>query len=71
MLVLSRLKGQTILIGDSIKVHVNRIDRERVKLAIECPAGVRVLRAEILDRPAKGEVSPVSEVPANDSSVPF
>ncbi len=46
MLVLERKHGQKIRIGDSITIQVVRAG-ERVKLAIEAPKEVKILREEI------------------------
>lgn len=53
MLVLSRKKNETVMIGDSIKVTVTRIAGERVRLSIDAPKTVSVYRGEIADRLAK------------------
>lgn len=47
-LVLSRKPGETILIGDNIKVTVTQTGRNAAKLAIEAPREVTVLRSEIV-----------------------
>lgn len=52
MLVLNRKKGQAIAIGD-VRVVVMEIHRSTVKLAIDAPRGVLVLRDEAVDREAK------------------
>ncbi len=47
MLVLTRKKGETIQIGDSIVIKVISTGRGKTKLGIEAPATVRVLRGEL------------------------
>ncbi len=47
MLVLSRRAGERILIGADIEVVVAEIRGDRVKLGLECPPEVRVLREEL------------------------
>ncbi len=47
MLVLSRKKGETIMIGDEIEVKVLSIDGDQVKLGIVAPKSVKVHRSEI------------------------
>lgn len=51
MLVLTRKNQETIRIGDSITVKVLRTKGNVVKLGIEAPAGVRVLRGELMPHP--------------------
>ena len=50
MLVLSRKRGEKIVIGDDMSVVVNRIDGSRVTLAIEAPKGVSIRRGEVHER---------------------
>ena len=48
MLVLSRKTGESIQIAGNIRVTVTEVRGGRVKLSIEAPDHVRVLRKEIL-----------------------
>jgi carbon storage regulator len=55
-LVLSRKAGQTILIGDSIVVKIVAIQGTQVRIAIEAPPEVKILREELAERHwAEGE----------------
>ena len=47
MLVLSRKQSQRIRVGNSIIVTVVRVSGDKVRLGIEAPDGVRVLREEL------------------------
>lgn len=47
MLVLSRKQLDAIIIGDDIKITVVRIDRNQVRLGIEAPPHIPVLREEL------------------------
>ncbi len=47
MLVLTRKLEQTIRIGDSILVTILRIERGQVRIGIEAPREVPVLRGEL------------------------
>jgi carbon storage regulator len=47
MLVLTRKKSETIRIGDDITIQVMQTGRGRVKLGIQAPAHLRVLRGEL------------------------
>jgi carbon storage regulator len=60
MLVLSRKLDERILIGDSIVVTVISVGRGRVRLGIEAPPDVPVLRRELQVRPALSTSSAVS-----------
>ena len=50
MLVLSRKQGESIVIGQGICVTINRVDRHRVRLAIDAPDDVPVDRREVWQR---------------------
>lgn len=47
MLVLSRKEDQRIKFGERIVLTVLRVGRDRVRLGIEAPSEVHVLRAEL------------------------
>jgi carbon storage regulator len=49
MLVLARKLGESIVIGDNIKIHVLSIGSGRVKIGIEAPSQVVVDREEVSD----------------------
>ncbi len=56
MLVLTRKVGEKIMIGHSIVITVIEVDRGRIRLGIEAPDYVPILRKELLspkapDRP--------------------
>jgi carbon storage regulator len=51
MLVLTRKRAETIQIGDHIYIKVIRTGRTSVKIGIEAPANVRVIRGELLEGP--------------------
>lgn len=53
MLVLSRKIGESIQIAGGIRVTVTEVRGGRVRLSIEAPSDVRVLRKEIADHVAK------------------
>jgi carbon storage regulator len=53
MLVLSRRWGQEILIGDDIRVKVTKIEKGVVKLGIEAPKHIYIMRKELLEHSAK------------------
>ncbi|RMH83812.1 MAG: carbon storage regulator [Calditrichaeota bacterium] len=50
MLVLTRRVGETICIGDDIKITVVDIDGKQVKIGIRAPRQVSVYRKEVYDR---------------------
>lgn len=50
MLVFTRKRNETIMIGDGVEVRVLRIGREGVRLGVTAPASVPVHRREIYDQ---------------------
>lgn len=55
MLCLSRKERGTILIGDNIVVRVERISGDSVRLSIDAPKDVRILRGELLNEPERNK----------------
>jgi carbon storage regulator len=49
MLILSRKPGDAIVIGDGIRIVVIECDRRGVRLGIEAPPHVSILREEIVN----------------------
>jgi carbon storage regulator len=53
MLVLSRREQERIRLGDSIVVTIIRVTGERVRLGIEAPSNMAVVRDELKTHPEK------------------
>jgi carbon storage regulator len=47
MLVITRKKGESILIGEDIEITVVKADDGSVKLAISAPKNITILRKEL------------------------
>ncbi len=58
MLILTRRAGETICIGDDIKVTVLGVKGNQVRLGIDAPMNVEVDRKEIRERKLKGMPAP-------------
>ncbi len=67
MLVLSRKTEQQICIGDSIRITVLRIQGRTVRLGIEAPRGIRIVRAELQPLPDSSGSEPVEPANADHS----
>ncbi|WP_270170648.1 carbon storage regulator [Paenibacillus sp. SYP-B4298] len=50
MLVLGRKLGEYVVINDTIKVKVIRSETGQLRLAIDAPQGVQVIRGEVLEK---------------------
>ena len=55
MLVVSRKKGEKILIGDDIVIVISKVKGETVRVGIEAPLDIRILREECKDQPPPPE----------------
>lgn len=47
MLVLARKEGQTIKIGEDIQIKVVGLENNQVRIGIEAPKEIKVIREEI------------------------
>jgi len=54
MLVLSRKKEESIIIGDKITIKILEIGHNRVRLGIDAPRDINVVREEIADKEPEG-----------------
>ncbi len=55
MLVLSRKVNESIIIGGNVRITTTAIRSRQVRLCIEAPPDVRILREELLTTPTVGE----------------
>ncbi len=49
MLVLSRKPMQSIMIGPDIKITIVKVERNQVRIGIEAPRDVTILRDELIE----------------------
>ena len=47
MLILQRKEGESLLIGDGVELPVLAVEAGRVRLAIQAPRSVTILRSEL------------------------
>jgi len=59
MLVLTRKRGQSIIVGDHIEVTILEIDRDHVKRGINAPRSVKVYRRELYEEIKKTNVASI------------
>lgn len=61
MLILQRRAGESLVIGEDIRVSVVSIEGGRVRLAISAPPEVSILRSELLDAKLANQDSAAEE----------
>ena len=61
MLILQRRIGESLVIGEDIRVSVVSIEGGRVRLAISAPPEVSILRSELLDAKLANQDSAAEE----------
>jgi carbon storage regulator len=74
MLVLSRKESQRIRLGDAIVVTIVKISGDKVRVGIEAPSDVLVLRDELEPRtaPSAGAMpAPPADSSAQDQAAPL
>ncbi len=49
MLVITRKVGEELRIGENIRVTVVETNKDRVKIGIDAPPDVRIIRSELFD----------------------
>ena len=52
MLIITRKLGEGITIGDNVELIINEITDGKVKIAIEAPKEVKILRKELVEAEA-------------------
>lgn len=48
MLVITRRAGESILLGDEIRIVILGVESDRIKIGIEAPQSTKILRAELM-----------------------
>jgi len=49
MLIITRKKGESLMIGDDIEIIISKIDDGSVKIGIKAPKDVQILRKELYE----------------------
>lgn len=49
MLVINRKSNESIIIGDNIEIIISEIDGDRVKVCIDAPKEISIVRKELLE----------------------
>ena len=65
MLVISRKINEKIKIGDDIEIVILSIDKNQVKIGIEAPKNVSILRSELLENIKKENIKAAKNIDIN------
>ncbi len=49
MLIITRKKGESLMIGDNIEIIISKIDDGSVKIGIKAPRDIEILRKELYE----------------------
>jgi carbon storage regulator len=63
MLVLTRRKGERLLIGDDIEITVIEVKGDGVRIGVEAPKGIRILRQEVVAAVSEANVAAAQSGP--------
>jgi carbon storage regulator CsrA len=69
MLVLARKLDESIVIGDNITIKVISIDKGVVKLGIDAPSSVSIMRNELLEDVKDSNIAAAKEVDSSSLSM--
>ena len=53
MLIITRKKGESLMIGDDIEIIISKIDDGSVKIGIQAPRDIQILRKELYEEVEK------------------
>ena len=59
MLILQRKKGQSLTIGNEVTITISEISSDSVKLAINAPKDVLILRSELVEAAEENKTIPL------------
>ncbi len=61
MLILSRREDQTIVIGGGIEIRICAIRCKRVRIGVQAPQNLKIVRGELLKAPSES-VGPLTDL---------
>jgi carbon storage regulator len=50
MLAITRRPGESFKIDDDVTVHISRVEGQQVRVDIDAPDSVNIVRSELLDK---------------------
>ena len=69
MLVLARKLDESIVLGDDITVKIISIDKGVVKLGIDAPRDISIIRSELLEDVKESNLAAAKEIDENTLSI--
>ena len=70
MLVLSRKPGERILIGNEVKITVIRIGPNSVRIGIDAPGHMNIVREELCLNPEQAALAGITEIEIHEQTGP-
>ena len=70
MLILTRKKDEAIRLGEDIRIVLVQVKGGQVRIGIECPSHVRVLREELYEAVRQENLNALSIDPGQVSTLP-
>ena len=65
-MILQRKAGESLVIGENVTISILSVDSGRVRLAIDAPPDISILRSELLAAKAANQESAVDDASAGD-----
>lgn len=66
MLILQRKAGQSLRIGENITVTIVAVENNRVRIAIDAPTDISILRSELIEAIAANQEAVMPDTAANE-----
>ena len=66
MLILQRKAGQSLRIGENITVTIVAVENNRVRIAIDAPTDISILRSELIEAIAANQEAVMQDTAADE-----